>query len=394
MSQQIACGIDVGTYEVKVVISQRAPERGKNMPKIIGTGKAASSGLRHGYIINSRDVVESIKKALHEAKKMAGVNVKSAFLSLGGVSLDSTYSTGSVSVSRADGEITELEIERSMKNAEDSLPQSFTLNQRIIHRIPISYKINSREVLGSPVGMKGMKLDVKVLFVSCLEGHLDDLVGAVEEAGIEVEDITASPIAASLPILSKTQKVAGCVLANIGAETVSIIVYENDTPISLKVFPIGSTDITNDIALGLKIDIDEAEKLKTGGESKSKVSKKKLNDIVEARLTDIFELIDNHLKKIGKSELLPAGIVITGGGSGISTIEDVAKALLKIPSRKASVEARNAPARVGVRDATWAVAYGMTMLALKPDDVFAKRGVEVIKKTSGRALSWIKRFLP
>lgn len=394
MAQKIACGIDVGTYEVKIVISERVGGSEKATPKIIGTGKARSSGLRHGYIINVPDIVKSIKQAASDAEKMAGVRIDQAFLSLGGVSLDSTYSIGQVTISRADNEVTELDLARAQKNAEDSLPQSFTMNQKIIHRIPISHKINGQDVLGNPVGMKGMRLDTKMLFVSCLEGHLNDLVGAVEEAGIEVSDIMASPIAASLPILSKTQKVAGCILANIGAETVSMVVYENDIPISVKVFPIGSTDITNDIALGLQIDIEEAEKLKLTEQTETKVTKKKLNDIIEARLTDIFELIDNHLKKIGKSELLPAGIIITGGGSGLSTIEDVAKALLKIPSRRASISPRQTPSRVGVKDATWAVAYGMTVFALEPGDVLSDRGIEVLKKTRTHALSWIKRFLP
>jgi cell division protein FtsA len=394
MTQKIACGIDVGTYEVKIVISERAGGSPGSTPKIIGTGKARSSGLHHGYIINVPDIVKSIKQAADDAEKMAGVKIDQAFLSLGGISLDSSYSIGQVTISRADNEVTELDIARAQKNAEDSLPQSFTMNQKIIHRIPISHKINGQDVLGNPEGMKGMRLDTKMLFVSCLEGHLNDLIGAVEEAGIEVSDIMASPIAASLPILSKTQKIAGCVLANIGAETVSLVVYENDIPISVKVLPIGSTDITNDIALGLQIDIEEAEKLKLTEETGTKVSKKKLNDIIEARLTDIFELIDNHLKKIGKSELLPAGIIITGGGSGLSTIEDVAKALLKIPSRRASINPRQTPSRVGVKDATWAVAYGMTIFALEPGDVLSERGIEVLKKTRTHALSWIKRFLP
>ena len=394
MAQKIACGIDVGTYEVKIVISERSGGSLGNPPRIIGTGKARSSGLRHGYIINVPDIVKSIKQAASDAEKMAGVKIDQAYLSLGGISLDSLYSIGQVTISRADNEVTELDIARAQKNAEDSLPQSFTMNQKIIHRIPISHKINGQDVLGNPEGMKGMRLDTKMLFVSCLEGHLNDLIGAVEEAGIEVSDIMASPIAASLPILSKTQKIAGCVLANIGAETVSLVVYENDIPISVKVLPIGSTDITNDIALGLQIDIEEAEKLKLTEETGTKVSKKKLNDIIEARLTDIFELIDNHLKKIGKSELLPAGIIITGGGSGLSTIEDVAKALLKIPSRRASINPRQTPSRVGVKDATWAVAYGMTIFALEPGDVLSERGIEVLKKTRTHALSWIKRFLP
>ena len=144
----------------------------------------------------------------------------------------------------------------------------------------------------------------------------------------------ASPLAGSLVMLSKAQKRAGCVLANIGAETVSIVVFENNTPVSLKVFPIGSSDITNDIALGLKIPLEEAEKIKRGGMSDAAYSKRKLDEIISSRLTDIFELIDAHLKKHNRDGLLPAGIIITGGGSSITSVQDLARAALRLPPSK------------------------------------------------------------
>jgi cell division protein FtsA len=123
-----------------------------------------------------------------------------------------------------------------------------------------------------------------------------------------------------------------CILANIGAETVSIVVFENNIPISLEVFPIGSVDITHDIALGLKIPLDDAERIKLGSDTGVSVSRKKLEEIIDARLSDIFELIENHLKKIGRNGLLPAGIIMIGGGSGTPNIEEVAKATLKLPT--------------------------------------------------------------
>jgi len=152
-------------------------------------------------------------------------------------------------------------------------------------------------VLGKPQGMRGTKLEVESLFITTFEQHLNDLVTAIENTGIAVEDIMASSLAASFVMLTKAQKRAGCVLANIGAETVSIVVFENSTPISIKVFPLGSNDITNDIALGLKIPLEEAEKIKRGGMSSANYSKRKLDEIIAARLTDIFELIQAHLKR-------------------------------------------------------------------------------------------------
>jgi cell division protein FtsA len=239
--------------------------------------------------------------------------------------------------------------------------------------------------------MKGNKLEARVLFVTCLSQHLDDLIDAISDAGIEVLDVVASPLAASLVTLSKNQKVAGCLLANIGAETVSIVVFENNLPVSLEVFPIGSTDITNDIALGLKVPIEDAESLKRGGGQSLSVSKKKLDEIVSARLSDIFDLIEAHLKKIDKNGLLPAGIVITGGGSGIATIEDLAKASLKLPAR---LSALGTTGKDGVKDSSWSVAYGLTILGIGGED-----GHESGISKGGRTfweklLGWFKQFLP
>src|SRR3990167_2842613 len=210
-------------------------------------------------------------------------------------------------------------------------------NRKIIYSIPALWKLYGKPVLGRVLGMKGIKLETKALFISCIESHLDDLVQAVEDAGVKVIDVVASPIAASFVTLSKSQKIAGCVLANIGAETVSIVVFENKIPISLEVFPIGGSDITNDIALGLKISLEEAESIKLGGVTATSYSRKKLEEIISARLGDIFELIEVHLKKIGKSGLLPAGIIITGGSSSIGLIEDLARSYLRLPSRIASL---------------------------------------------------------
>jgi len=239
--------------------------------------------------------------------------------------------------------------------------------------------------------MRGGKLEVKVLFITSMEQHLNDLIQSVEEAGIDIENVYASPFAASLAVLSKTQKVAGCVLANIGAETVSIAVFENNMPISIKVFPIGGTDITNDIALGLQIPLEEAEAVKLGGVTGATFPKKKLDEIIDARLSDIFELIENHLKKIGKNGLLPAGIIITGGGSGIATIEDLAKSALKLPSQAGSLKSLN-NFRGAVKDSTWAVAYGLCIAGLGEENGEVKYGR---LKEGGKSIGeWLKQFLP
>ena len=359
MNKRIITGIDIGTHTVRVVITEYTP--GTGLPHIIGMGKSESRGLRHGYIINIADAVRSVRAAVDEAQQSAGVRVREAFLSVGGVGLEGAQTTGAAIISRADSEITESDVDRAYHACETNLTNA--ANKRILHTIPISYTIDGKPIYGRPKGMKGLKLESRSLVVTCLDQHLNDLIRSVEEAGVEVIDACAAPIAASFVALTKAQRMAGCILANIGAETLSIVIYEENLPISLEVFPIGSTNITNDIALGLKIPLEEAEMLKLGKGS-HQFPRKKLNDIVLARLEDMFSLVIAHLKKIGKHELLPAGIVLTGGGSGIETLEDFAKAAMKLPSKIPSInlDFTNDPkSRKHIKDTSWFVAYGLTI---------------------------------
>jgi len=393
MARNIVTGIDVGTNVVKVVVVDAREKNDKGLPKVIGAGMAESRGLRHGYVTNVRDVAESIRRAVAIAEEKAGVKVKKAFLGVGGIGLSSVAVSSAVMTSRADAEVSELDLSKLREQCEQDIPHTAIANRRIIYDIPLQYKIDGAAVLGAPSGMIGNKLELKTIFITCLDHHVADLIQAVNEAGLEVEDVMAAPIAAGFVTLSKSQKVAGCILANIGAETVSIAVFENNIPTSLEVFPIGSTDITNDIALGLKVPLEEAEQIKIGAITGSSFPRKKLEEIVTARLSDIFELIENHLKKIGRNGLLPAGIVITGGGSGLNAIEVMAKAALKLPSRIGSIGAMDGKSTF--KDATWAVAYGLCIWGLSADE-----GPEIdsstrfMKHAWKAVVRWFKQFLP
>jgi len=386
MARNITVGIDVGTRSTRVVVAEYA--KGDPSPVILGVGDSPTKGLRHGYITNERDAIKSIRVAIQAAENSSKVKIKSAFLSVGGISLESSVANGSVVISRADGEVNDLDIEQAIFLSKESLNN--VANKRIIYTIPLRFKLDGKEVLGRPQGMHGSKLEAKVLFITCLEQHVDDLVHAVEESGVEVEDIVAAPIAASLVALTKKQRTVGCLLANIGAETVSVSVLEDDIPISLQVFPIGSTDITNDIALGLQVPLDEAEDIKIGGGTGT-FSKRKLDEIIDARLSDIFELIEAHLKKIKRSGLLPAGIILTGGGAGISTIEDFAKATLRLPSKKATPETfKNHTGQI--KDSSWFVAYGLCIYGFQR--LRKKKSTEIMRSIKNTVVSWVKQILP
>ena len=386
MIRNITVGIDIGTRTTRVVVVGHI----KNSPslKVLGIGSAPSKGLRHGYIINKKDTLKGVVAAVKAAENSSGIKIKNAFLSIGGISLESSITRGVVVISRVDREITEIDTEKAIELSKEGLHN--LSNKKVIYTIPLHFKIDGKEVLGKPQGMKGEKLEVKTLFVTCLEQHVEDLISTVERAGVEVEDVVAAPIAAGLVALTKKQRTVGCLLANIGAETVSISVFEDDILVSLQVFPIGSTDITNDIALGLQIPLDEAEKLKVDGESKL-YSKRKLDEIIEARLSDIFELIESHLKKIKRSGLLPGGIIITGGGAGISTIEDLAKATLKLPSKKASPDVfKNSTGQI--ENSSWFVAYGLCVYGFQ--QLRMNKSSVAIGAIRKRVVSWIKQLLP
>ncbi len=390
MARNLITGIDIGTHATRVVVAERL--KGKMFPRIIGTGISESRGLRRGYIINHGDVQKTVRQAIRAAEKSSGAKIKGSLVSLGGISLESHAAHGHAIVSRADSEVARIDIDNAIAASRENV--SGMANKKVLETIPVTFKLDGKEVWGYPEGMKGTKLEVKTLFVTCLERHLEDIVNAVEEAGVDVEHVVPSPIAASLVALSKKQRTVGAVLANIGAETVSIVVYEDDIPISLHVFPIGSTDITNDIALGFKIPLEEAEQLKVGRDTGA-FPRKRLEEIIEARLSDVFELIEAHLKKIGRNGLLPAGIVLTGGGAGISTIEDLAKVTLGLPSAAPASHATPFAGKNNndrFQDSSWFVAYGLCIFGTTQE--FGSPQAPRSRGVRERAVSWLKQLLP
>jgi cell division protein FtsA len=391
--QKIVTGIDVGTYQVKVVIAAH-PDNPREAPRILGTGYAESRGMKQGYIISIPEVARSIAAAVAQASKAAQVKVKRAYIGIGGVGLDEAFARGETVVERGDSEVTNRDIARVLGAAEQGLSPAALLNRKVLHTIPLRYSVDGVRVMGrSPAGLKGQRLSAEVLFITCLERHVTDLVTAVEETGIEVEDIAASPLAASFVALSKMQKRVGCVLANLGSETLSIIVFEDGIPISMRVFPVGAADITNDLALGLRISPEEAEQLKHGAVLGATFPQRKIDDLISRRVSDMFKLVEAQLKKIGKNELLPAGVVLTGGGSSVQTISDLAKGVLKLPSRVASLS-EGVGSKVHLKDGSWAVGYGLTIWGFtqgEDTDPGTGAGLQELWKIFVRS---VKKFLP
>lgn len=388
MARRIATGIDIGTHQTKVVVVEEVDTPEGPAIRIIGTGMAETAGLRHGYVVDLADVTASITAAKRQAEAACHLPIRAGFLAIGGVSLDEARANGEAIISRADQEITELDIEKVRGTARTAAGPGF-LNRKILHEIPLAWRVDGVKSLGEPLGMKGTRLEGEFLFITALAQHAELLTNAVEAADIEVIDRMASPLAGSYVTLTKDQKMKGCVLANIGAETVSIVVYDEGFPVSVKVFPVGSTNITDDLALGFRISLEDAERIKLGRLTGAMYSRKKIEEIITARFRTMFELIEKHLRAIGRHGALPAGIVLTGGGAGHGSITDIAKGALNLPSRVADVKLTS---ETKVRDATWAVAYGLALWGMTGD-------TEAPRKDTfgqlGRAMSsFFRQFMP
>ncbi len=380
--------MDIGTNWIRLVVCEQKND--DNVPQVLALVKRQSRGLRRGYIINLEEATECIREALDDAERIIRGRIRKVIVGIGGLSLESKITEGGVIASRPDSEITDSDVVRVIEASEASLADS--INKQVLHRIPLSFKLDGEKVLGRPEGLRGSKLEVKTLFITAGIQHLRDLVRAVEEAGLIIEDLVASPFAASLAVMSKIQKMAGCVLVNIGSQTTSIAVFEEGLPLSIQVFAIGSTDITNDIALGFKIPIEEAEKVKKG-EGEPVGTKKKLDEIIEARLSDIFEFIEMHLKKIKRNGLLPAGLIITGGGASVTSIEELAKNYFRLPAKTAQTAiATNSKSQI--RDAVWSVSFGLCLFGAseQEDNSFGPRAT--LRNTQKKIWAWLKEFMP
>jgi len=383
MARDTIIGLDVGTSNIKIAVAEN---RSPNEVHIIGVAQTPSAGLRRGYVIDQEAVSQAIRHAVKEAERICNTNIRHAYISIAGVKLEAIRAKGLVMVSRADSEITETDIRRAVAQAENSI--SRIANKAIIHRAPIAFRLDGEIVFGRPIGLKGEKLETDAIFVTCLDQHLSDLVKSAESARVAVDDVIASPLASSHAVLTKQQKEVGVILIDIGSETTSLAVFEEGSLISLEVLPIGSKHITNDIALGLQVSLEEAEELKLNYTYDNQ--KKKLTDIVEARLDDIFELIENHLKKIGRNELLPAGAILIGGGANLSNIENFAKSSLKLPAKIGFLAT---PVKIHdkqILNPKWAACLGLCVYGLNPEPEIGLPA----KKSEGPIIRWLKSFLP
>jgi cell division protein FtsA len=345
--EHIIVGLDIGTSSIKTIVGQKRKE--EERPLIIGLGITNSSGLRKGAVVDIEETIKAINFSIEKAEQSAGIPIENVYVSIGGDHILSQSNSGVVAVSRADGEISQEDVSRAVGAAQAlSLPA----NREIIHIIPTNFTVDNQGQIKDPIGMTGVRLEVNALIIHGLTPFIKNLSKCITETGLDINDLVISSLSASEAVLSSRQKELGVVVIDIGAGTTGISVFEEGNIIHCAVIPMGANHITNDIAIGLRTSINVAEQVKKdfGSAVADQVNKKDkidlsqiedteegivprryLAEIVEARLSEIFSLVDDELKKINRSRLLPAGAVLTGGGAKMSNIIDLAKEELGLP---------------------------------------------------------------
>jgi cell division protein FtsA len=347
--KEIIVGLDIGSSYVRTVIAQIVPSE-ENL-RVIGVGMAPAFGVRRGIIVDLEEIIKSISESMNLAERTAGVEAKYAITGIGGNHISSQYSKGVIAVGRADGEVVPDDISRVINAAQAiSIPP----NKEIIHIIPKSYSLDDQKNIRDPLGMSGVRLEVDAMIIEGSTPHIKNLNKCIEEAGLIAESFVLSPLAAAKAVLSKRQKELGVVLVDIGGGSTSVAVFEENDLLRVSVIPVGGNHITNDIAIGLRTSIDVAEKIKLefGNASPKEIGKKEnidlsqldsneegivsrhhVAEIIEARMEEIFIMVNRELQLIGKERLLPAGAVITGGTAKLPGCVDLAKNILALPSQ-------------------------------------------------------------
>lgn len=424
---KIVVGIDVGTYKIVTLIAKV-----DEFVNILGVSEVKSAGIRKGQIVDIEEAVNAINSSLEAAERMAGYSVSHVFASIGGSQIESQNSRGVVAVSTPQGEITPNDLSRVIDAAKAiSLPST----REIIHVLPRNYIVDGQEGIKDPIGMSGVRLEVDTHIITANSIAVRNLDKAFSEVGVDVSSFVFNGYASSLSVLSDTERELGVVLVDIGAGTTDISIYTEGSVAYSSVLAIGARHITNDLAIGLRISLESAEKIKLFlsqqahrrvlrpedeiakeqkpsdeidlsslnlPEEVRKVSYKTLVDgIIRPRMNEIFTMVGIELKKSGYGGQTPAGLVITGGGAMTVGIKDAAKRMLAMPVRvgqptdlKGIVDEVQSP--------SYATVVGLLMYGAKNDTGRASRGfgfsMPKVPGSSGKLMrkivDLIKSFIP
>ncbi len=345
-------GLDIGSNSVRMVVGQLlGKEKGNLELQILGAAEFPSEGVQKGVVSSIEDVVSSISACLERVERMVGVPIDSVWVGISGLHILSQGSKGVVAVSKANSEITEEDVNRAIEAARSI---ATPLNYEVLHVLPRHYTVDGQTGIKDPTSMTGVRLEVDTQIILGSSSQIKNLTKAVYRAGLDIEDLVLFILATAEIVVTKRQKELGVMVVNLGGSTTGMAVFEEGELIHTAIIPLGSQNITNDIAMGLQIppeDIAERVKIEYGdcspdstfqkeeidlfdvGAPDHQIIKKKfLSEIVSARMEEVLQKVDDELRKIQRSGLLPAGVVFTGAGAKLPGLVKLAKKVLRLPA--------------------------------------------------------------
>lgn len=411
-NREIISGLDVGTSTIRIVSGQRLPDGGL---KIIGAAEAPARGIIRGSIASIEDAVSSISETIERCERMIGSNIENMVVGMSGANIKTVASKGVVAVAKANMQVEDSDVDRALELAENTITVP---NYEVLHVLPISYNLDEQKNIKEPQGMSGVRLEVEAQIIMAMSSQVKNLSKCIYRTGVDTDYIVFSILAAAEAVLTSKQKELGVAVVNIGSATTSLVVFEEGNILHTAVLPVGAGHITNDLAIGLKtsVEIAEAVKLDHGqamntGISKrdevdlhkysedekkgSYVLKKDIADISEARMEEIFKMINDELKKIDRHGKLPAGIVLTGGGAKMPLITDLAKETFDLPAFLGLPVEKNFPIDK-LNDLEYTTALGLVIWANKnmPEGGNILSGFKDFSKGSNKLKGWLRSLWP
>jgi len=353
--EAILVGIDVGTSKVCALIGEVRRDGGLT---IIGKGTVPATGLKKGVVVNIDQTVHSIAQAVEQAERLSGMKIDRAFVAVGGQHVESQNSPGTVAVSGHDREVTREDVNRSTEVARAIQIPS---NREVLHVLPRDFSVDDQEGVKDPLGMSAIRLGVEVHIVTASATAVQNLTKCVVAAGVKIDELVASALASSETVASETERELGVAVADMGAGTIDLALFADGSALHTSVLPVGGNNVTNDVAIGLKTSLQAAEELKVrhgtcdlrtvdddemisvsvlGEEAGREISRLEVCQIIEARMRETFELTRDRMREAGHG-MLPAGLVLTGGGAQLGGVAELGREVLQMPVRIA------APAGIG-----------------------------------------------
>lgn len=377
---QYFVGLDIGTSAVRCVVGSLDTNSEEAEISVVGYGSSPNSGMRKGIVTHLDEVVTAIREATVEAERISGIHIENATININGSHVSGLGSKGVIAISTANKQIS---VDDKFRAEEAATIVQLPSNREIIQVFPKNYQVDGHESIKDPVGMQGVRLEVDAHIITAATPNLRSLDLAMQKANIYPSNHTASGLAAAEIVLSRKQREAGSVVVDIGAATTNVAVIEDGEVQHVTVIPMGGINITNDLAIGLKVDLEIAEKVKLehaaladeGKTGRVSVEHDKRNYvfesddikmIVEARVEEIMDYVDKELKKIHRSQKLPGGVVLVGGSAKIEGMAEFAKEKLGLPAKIGTL-GKTAGITDDIKDSRFIVALGLMHL----DMIFA-----------------------